>query len=181
MDLEGYQLKASAYFGLHQTSNAISVLESDDYLSIDFKKLDKDQDGFITENDLKDWPKELADEWINYRDEDNDFKVSFEEFTRIRKQVIHDNWVKSKLEQLDLYEENSCKLPQWYQAWFMAKVPKDMYGKPISVKIDDIPPEYVYIATKVRAEMMRLLSNELYFCVAGDRNTISRQLKELLS
>lgn len=37
-------------------------------------------------------------------------------------------------------------------------------------------PEYVFVANKIRGKMLKLLSNQLYFCIAGDRNHIAKEL-----
>lgn len=103
-------------------------------------------------------------------------KVNFEDYA----QWVKSEWIDTKLEQVDKFEKENSKLPDWYCDWFMSKKPFDKNG-PVSIQIDDIPPAYAYTVWKIREKLMKLLSNETYFCVEGDRNEITKELKELVN
>ena len=134
------------------------VSESDDYQKIDFNKLDSDNDGFITKYDLKDWNHELAQEWLSSRDNDSDAKVSFQEFTVIRKKILNQLWIDNKLDQIRKYEEDKCVLPDWYKSWILANS-DNQFSK--GLNLEEHPPEYVFMAMKVRQNLLSILDDKI--------------------
>lgn len=96
-----FEVKATALFGLNRIDEAEEVLKDELNLQLEFELLDKDRDGFITIEDLKDWPQDTASEWIRDRDHSGDGKVSLSEFIKKRRIIIKKNWVTDKVEQIN--------------------------------------------------------------------------------